>query len=344
MAELAPPAAAVPAHFPRELSAHWPAAWRPNPGSRRGPVAWLEYAAVRAVLAATSRLPDAARAGLVDALAALGQRVDRRHANAAREWIAQALGPGLDERELDRRVRDAFRQFLRVTIESHRATCRIEPRRLREHMEIVKTPDVDRVLAQRRGALIAGAHFGDFETAMTVLPWIGFDPIYAVSRPPRNRYLALFAQRTRERRGARILPRNGAMQEIPSILAAGGFVVMLLDQRARHRPLLVPFFGREAACERAPSVLARRSRCPIVMCTGTFGERPLTWRVELGPVLWPEDARRMTPEQIATWINVELERRILAHPEQQLWVHDRYRARRPKARELGADAAAAEDD
>ncbi|TAJ18637.1 MAG: hypothetical protein EPO68_07565 [Planctomycetota bacterium] len=327
-----------PAHFPRELSASWPSAWRANPGSRTGALARVECALVNAGLGGAARLPDGARALLLDALAFVAHKVDRRHTRAAREWIDQAFGPGLAEDELARRVRRAFRHLFRVTVDTHRATRVIEPARLREHVEVVKTADVERVLAERRGALIASAHFGDWETMGAVLPWLGFDPLYAVSRPIRNRYLSLHAQAARERRGVRIVPRAGAMQEIPRILASGGHVVMLLDQRGRHRPVLAPFFGREAACERAPSVLARRSRCPILFATCAYGDAPLSWRLELGPVLWPEQTRRMDPVELATRINAELERRIRARPEQQLWVHDRYRARAPQPRELENEA------
>jgi lauroyl/myristoyl acyltransferase len=346
MAEVASTAAPFPPppHFPRELSAPWVVPWRENPGSRAGVLAWAEYALVRASLYGVGRLPDGARALLLDALARVAHAVDARHRRAAREWIEQALGPGIGERELDRRVRLAFRHLLRVTLEAERLDRVLGPRELRERVEVVRTPDVDRLLAAKRGTLLVGAHFGDWEGALSVLAWIGFDPLYIVSRPIRNRYLSRYAQRSREMRGVRILARNGAMQVIPHVLAGGGNVGMFLDQRARHRPVHAPFFGREAACERAPSVLARRSRCPILFASGVFGEQPLSWRVELGPVLWPEETRRMDAVELTTRINAELERRILAHPDQQLWVHDRYRERRPRARELESDAADAADE
>lgn len=327
-----------PAHFPRELSANWPSPWRPNPGTRAGLLAHVECAVVETALGAVGRLPDGVRAGLLDALARIAHAIDRRHRDAAREWITQAFGDALPPRELERRVRLAFRHLLRVTLETDRVGRVIDPTRLLEHVEVVRTPDVERVLAEKRGSLIASAHFGDWETMGAALPWLGFDPLYAVSRPLRNRYLSLHAQAARERRGVRILARTGAMQEIPRVLANRGHVLMLLDQRGRHRPVLAPFFGREAACERAPSVVARRSRCPIVFASAVYTERPLAWRLELGPVLWPDETRRMDAVELATRINAELERRIRAHPEQQLWVHDRYRVRRPKARGPEADA------
>jgi KDO2-lipid IV(A) lauroyltransferase len=297
-------------------------------------LARVEAALLNGGLAGLSRLPYRARERLLGAFARVGCAVDRSHAEAAREWIDLALGPDLPDAELDARVRQAFRHLFRVTLDTHAVMRRIAPERLLEHVDVHKSADVDELLRSKRGALFASAHVGDWETGAAILPWIGFDPLYVVSRPIQNRYLALTAQRERERRGVRILPRKGALRDIPAVLAAGGHVAMLLDQRARHRPLTAPFFGQPAACERAPAVLARRARCPILFGSCTYASEPLRWRLELGPVLWPEQTRRLDPVGLATRINQELERLIRAAPEQHLWLHERYRVRKPKAREL----------
>jgi Kdo2-lipid IVA lauroyltransferase/acyltransferase len=329
--------ALIPAHFPRQLDTHWPAPWRPNPGSRGGALALLEFLAVRGALSGASRLPNAPRAWLLDALAWVGQRVDRRHGRAAAEWLEQAFGAELGAAGRERRVRGAFRHLLRVTLETERVARCVRPERLLEHVDLVESPDIARLRSEGRGALFISAHLGDWETAACVLPWIGFDPLYVVSRPIRNRYLALHAQRLREQRGMRLLPRHGAMRDIPAVLSAGAHVAMLLDQRGRHRPVIAPFFGRAAACERAPGVIVRRSRSPIVLVTCTYAEQDLRWRFVLGPVLWPETTRRLAPEELAARINAELERQIRAHPDQQLWLHDRYRQRGEGAAEPAAD-------
>src|SRR5258708_7641188 len=76
--------------------------------------------------------------------------------------------------------------------------------------------------------------------------------------------LARGAPRLRESRGMRLIPRRGALEFVPAIVRAGGTVALLLDQRARVKPVLAPFFGREAKCDRSASVLVRRLRAPLV--------------------------------------------------------------------------------
>ena len=51
-------------------------------------------------------------------------------------------------------------------------------------------------------------------------------------------------------------------------------------------------------------------------------------------VLWPDELAGQSPEAVVTLINGELERMILARPEQYFWLHDRYR-KAPPAPEPG---------
>ena len=100
---------------------------------------------------------------------------------------------------------------------------------------------------------------------------------------------------------------------------------MILDQRTSGRALLAPFFGRLARCERAPGVLLKRQRVPIVMAKCLMTGKPLHYRMEVGLVLQPGEWRTRSVEEIVTRMNQEFERTIRANPEQYVWIHDRYR-------------------
>jgi KDO2-lipid IV(A) lauroyltransferase len=115
------------------------------------------------------------------------------------------------------------------------------------------------------------------------------------------------------------------MAAAPAILKAGGTIALVIDQRTSGRALLVPFFGRLARCERAPAVLLKRQRVPIVISACLLGARPLHYRLELGEVLHPDEWARAEVEEIVLRVNQGFERLIRAHPEQYIWIHDRYR-------------------
>jgi KDO2-lipid IV(A) lauroyltransferase len=92
------------------------------------------------------------------------------------------------------------------------------------------------------------------------------------------------------------------------------------------KPVLAPFFGRTARCDRSAGVLIRRVARPLLFgaCYRLPGPS-LRFRLELGPVLEPGALRDLSAEALAARINAEFERMIAAQPEQYFWLHDRYR-------------------
>ena len=302
----------------------WPVPWEPVWGESARVGDYLSSWAVRGALGLTARLPERSLELLIRSVAALAHRLDRRRTRAAHEFLRQALGD-LPHDELERRTRLAWQHLLRVTIDTQRFLVKVPPERVREHYEIVWTDDLRRVAAEKRGCILVGAHLGNWEAGAGIAPWIGLHPVYGVAKPPKNRPLSRAIQAERERRGIRILNRKGAMRAAPRILEAGGTIAMLLDQRTSGRSFLAPFFGRLARCDRSAGVLMQRHRVPILVGWGTRGPKPLTYRLEFPDVLWPEDWADAELEAIVARIHQAFEHLILAHPDQYVWIHDRYK-------------------
>lgn len=309
---------------PAGLSTAWPVEWQPVWGPANGPRAHLEHWLLRACLAVAVRMPEAPVRALLAGLARVARRVDVRHADAARAFLRQACGP-LSDAEVERRVLQAYRHFFGVVLDSERFSRRVPVGRVLEHFDIAWTDEVRRVLASGSGCVLVTAHIGNWEVGTLVAPWFGFDPLYAVAKPVKNRPMSRYLQRSREERGVRLLPRRGAMQDAPKVIRGGGYLAMLLDQRARKRPVLAPFFGRPARCDRSAGVLLRRLGVPLVFFALTTTERPLHYRGEFFGVLWPEELAGLDPVAIATRVNAIFERMIAKHPDQYFWLHDRYR-------------------
>jgi lauroyl/myristoyl acyltransferase len=314
----------APTPIPPELSQVRLVPWRAALGRDESVGAWLTYAALRAAMAGITRLPLPVQDAFIEGLARLGHALDRRHSRAAREFVRSALGPATSAERVDELVLGAWRHLLQVSFALGRGDRIDEPQHIARHADFEACADVARARA-RGGCIIAMPHVGDWEIGATTLAWFGFDPCHAVARPPKNRPLSLWLQRARERRGVRILGRTGAMDEVQTVLRAGGHVVMLLDQRARHKPIVAPFLGRLALCERAAPALVRRSGAPIVFAACYRLPERGRFRFVLPKVLWPEDLAGLSPTEVMGRINRELEQLILAAPEQYFWLHDRYR-------------------
>jgi KDO2-lipid IV(A) lauroyltransferase len=300
-----------------------------NLGSRGGLLAWLESAAIVLLMGFASRLPRAIQRGFVSCLASVAMRLDKRHRDAARSFMAQALGEeaGKD----DRRLHQAYAHLFQMSLDSYAFPRQADQNNLLKHYKIKTTPEIEEVLRGASGGFAVSAHIGDWEAAAAIMPHVGMAPSYGVAKPPKNRYLARHLLRSRERKGMTVVPRRGGMRLMPSILKSGGWVVLMLDQRPLGKHIIAPFFGRPTTCERSAAVLFKRMGVPIVFCACYVTEEPFQYELELTRLMRPEELQGMSPEEIVTEVNLELEKLILARPEQYFWLHDRYRDAPPEA-------------
>ena len=352
-----PTASAAPDRGPEPPRPYWPVEPQLVEGEVTGWRANLEARAYVGILATLARLPRGFAEGFGAVLAPLAKLVDRGHAASARELLHQALiehaGREVPPAEIERLVTAAYRHLFRVALDTDRYDRRFgraEDRDgLRERFDVELSPAAEAVieamgaepgsavpdhwpagLVPGRGCVLASAHCGDWEMAARISSAVGFRPLYVVSKPPANQPLSRIFQEQREATGIRLLPRRGAMQFAKKVVEGGGALGMLLDQRARMRPVFAPFFGRRARCDRSAGVLLRRLGCPVVF-VAAYRTGDLRWRFHARDVLMPDDIAGQPPETVTSLVNRHLEELILAEPEQYFWLHDRYR---------GADAEA----
>jgi KDO2-lipid IV(A) lauroyltransferase len=310
--------------LPAGLRQDWPAPRFDVLGTRDGLAARLECWAMLLVVGGAARLPLAVRRPIVAALARFARAADKKHSDAARIFLRQAFASA-DAREIERRVLEAYEHLFHVTIDVEAFDRHVPPERIRDHFEIDFCDRAHEILAARRGSILVTPHAGDWEAGSAILPWLGFDPLYVVSKPPKNKPLSVHFQRVREQRGVRLLPRRGSMHSARAVVDSGGLLVLMLDQRSNIKPLMAPFFGRMARCDRSAGVLMKRLRAPVLVGACFKTERPFCYQPCIPTVIEPEELAGHTPEEIAARLNREMESLIRRHPEQYFWLHDRYR-------------------
>ncbi|MEM6572447.1 MAG: lysophospholipid acyltransferase family protein [Planctomycetota bacterium] len=289
----------------------------------------MQYWALRAAQSSVLRLPRVLREGLVRLVAAAGRTFDRRHTRAAEDYVRTAL-PDATDAEVKELVREAWRHLLRVALVAEGVEKRVMGGRFGDHYDFHACQEALDVLEDDVGVLLVTAHVGYWEASCPALIGMGHAPGYAIGKAPRNDFVAREIQRVREAQGLRLIPRNGAMSAVPAAVRAGGSVGILLDHRPRQKPIIAPFFGRPAACDRSAGVLIRRVKAPLVFygCYSAPGTDPVRdWRFEMRmpAVIQPEELAGLSPEEIVARVNVELERLILHRPSEVFWLHDRFR-------------------
>ncbi len=280
----------------------------------------LEYAAFLPWKGVLRALPHAASRALGHRLGDLAWAVDRRRRRIADQNLAAAF-PELDAAQRKALVRGCFRAFGASACDALSA-ARFAPEELLARVERQGWESFASAAETGRGTIVLGSHYGNWEVVSpTIALTVGAMAI--VGRPADNPLFDREMQVMRVRFGNRSLDKRGSVREMFRVLAAGGRLGLLVDQRVRRDEAIeVPFLGRLALTSPIVARLAARTGAAVVP---VFGEHlpQGRYRLEaLPPILSDagEDDVAFTRRCLEP-----LEARIRARPELWLWLHRRWK-------------------
>ncbi|XXF77820.1 lysophospholipid acyltransferase family protein [Myxococcaceae bacterium GXIMD 01537] len=184
-------------------------------------------------------------------------------------------------------------------------------------------------VATGQGALLATAHFGNWELAGEMLIRWGV-PLNALVRPLKGALNNRIVENRVYNAGAGLIYPKGAIAETAEALRLGESVYMLLDQALPAKAgVFVPFFGRLASTTPALAVAAQRTGMPVFVVMGVREGGRLRLHVE-GPIPAPEtgDPQERAREHTAR-VTAVLEKFVRQYPEQWMWLHRRWKVQPP---------------
>ncbi len=257
-----------------------------------------------------------------------------RRRRIAMDNLRHALGDSVSPGEIERIARASFRSF---ALTSMPEVVKLRPhlvgpdarawldRRAPEAREVFMRAKV--LHESTRGCIFVTPHLGNWE----LLPYIAAVveiPLAVVVRPLDNRYLERLLLRARSETGQLFLARRFAMMQLQQQLARGRSVAILADQ-STVKGVPVDFFGRRAFTTPVPALLAIRQQRPIVVvaCVRTA---PLRFAGVLEGPIWPRETTNERPEieRLTQAMSHSMEAVVRDHPEQYLWMHDRWKSYR----------------
>lgn len=280
----------------------------------------MEYVALRIGESVSQRLgPDRAY-DVGRSVGRLGHALLASRRRTARDNLARASIGSHDD--LVRIERGAFENLCGNVMESLAVLRRPAPT-LDEDVAFGDLSRVHEALARGRGAIVAMAHLGNWELAGLAAARRGL-PITSIVRPMRNAALDRFFVDARERTGQRTLANRGSLCRMLAALRENRILVVPCDQWPKSG-VRVSFLGRPTLSTRTPATLSLRTGAPILP-VNLFREGR-THRVEVSDPIVP-DAYRAAADAVAAItqdVCRVLEGFIRAHPEQWLWMHDRWK-------------------
>lgn len=188
------------------------------------------------------------------------------------------------------------------------------------------------VAAEGRGVLVLTGHFGSWEFAPLggILNFKEFQGhFHFIRRTLGNKWIERILFRRYYHAGLHVIPKSSALTQVRDALDQNHAVVFVLDQHAslaNRDGIAVEFFGKKAGTYRSLASISRNTGIPVVPAAGyrlPNGRHVLEF---YEPIVWHEHASTQASLYENTLAyNQALEKIILNHPEQWMWVHKRWK-------------------
>lgn len=148
---------------------------------------------------------------------------------------------------------------------------------------------VRHVLQAGRGAIIATAHFGNWDMAGAILAHR--HPLSAVAETFSDEQLNRLLQNQREEKGIGIIPMEGSARRILRALQQNQLIAIIVDRPVpEDQGIAVTFFGRKTFVPSGPAALALKSGAAIVPGFVWYGHHN-EYYARVFPPIFPQECK-----------------------------------------------------
>lgn len=248
------------------------------------------------------------------------------------ENLRRVFGESLPESEIVRLAKAFYGHYARCLVEAVKLPLMSAAKRSKliriENIEVL-----ERAHNQGKGVILLTGHFGNWEVS-TVTGIQNFPEhkglFHFVRRPLRPEWFNRFVTRRFHKVGLGTIAKRGSLDRILDLLAEGAIIVYVFDQHAGRRDgVVVDFFGQPASTFKSPALIAMSSEAPVVPVS-SWREADGTHVMRIEDPIQLEDHEKVGDSIRANTraFNAVLERMLLRHPEQWIWMHNRWKIKK----------------
>lgn len=231
--------------------------------------------------------------------------------------------PEKSDAEVEDIVIGMWRNLGRTVAEfPHTSGLSFNPRDGRVHIEGMKHLETFR--DDDEPGLFFSAHIGNWELAPLTAVAYGIDTVF-VYREANNRLMEkIYLLGRSNLKDILVRKGNEGAKGIMKALREKKHVGMLVDQKMNDG-MAVPFFGRDAMTAPAIAAMALKFKCPI-MPARVIRTDGAHFTIDLGEPFLAENTgdREADMLQTMTKVNAIIENWIREHPDQWMWLHNRW--------------------
>jgi KDO2-lipid IV(A) lauroyltransferase len=249
-----------------------------------------------------------------------------RYRRVALRNLHLAFGADWSEAEIRRVARKSLHS-LGTTLLETLWMPRLSREELHHLVQLEGAEYLDAALARGQGAILFSGHYGNWEIMAPRLVDAGYT-ISTIARDADDPGVNQAINEIRQGAGQQMLPRSRAARAGLACLRRNEVLALLLDQNTLKGGIFVDFFGVPAATAAGPAALSRRTGAPLVPVFSTR-QPDRSHRVEILPPIYPDPTTEPDAEveRLTAATTHVIENRIRAHPEQWMWIHNRWKLR-----------------
>jgi KDO2-lipid IV(A) lauroyltransferase len=300
---------------------------------------WLGYAALRVLLVILHLFPI----GWNLRFACLLGRLMWKHYHRGRTRALDNLRAAFPEKDPawhDQIGRRSFEQIVMLVMDVFFTPRLVRKERWKDYSRLIHIERVKWMMQEKRGLLMAGGHYGNFEIVGYMLGQWGFN-VYSIARPLDNPYINKYLYGIRQRQGQKIIDKFGASDQMEKLAEEGATLCFIADQDAGRKGLFVDFFGRKASSYKSIPLLAIHYNMPIAIGGARRVGNRFFFELECCRIIMPEEWKdRDDPVRwLAQEYTTAMEAFIRKDPTQYWWLHRRWKTRPRQELREGSDQA-----
>lgn len=237
--------------------------------------------------------------------------------------------PEKSEHERRALARESFRHLGRSVMEM---VC-IRQFDARRHALVEWEPKsraaMDAALARGKGVVFVTGHVGNWELLARYVALENY-PAAVIGKELSDPRSTKLVEDFRASGKLRVIWRGsqGAAKEMLRALKGNSILGILIDQDTKVQSVWVPFFGKLAKTPRAAADLALRTGAvPMLGFCTRVG--PLRYRITMEELALPALEGEPAVMSLTTELTKGIEQQIRQHPEQWVWIHQRWKSPPP---------------
>jgi len=218
-------------------------------------------------------------------------------------------------------------QNLGMNVFEHLCVPMLSNKDIRDIVKLVNEDVLIEALARKRGVIIAGGHFGNWEYTSSAIAAYGYR-LGVVVAEVSNKYIDKRINEHRESSGAEMIPKGASARAVIKIPRENGTIGMLMDQDENEVGIFVDFFGRPCSTPKGPAAIALKTGASIVFFAA-IRQDDGTINVVFEPIEIDYDtgATEENIVAITQQCTSRLEHYTRLYPNHWFWMHRRWKTR-----------------